>query len=164
MKSNLILTGMPGAGKSTVGVILAKVLGFDFVDVDILIAKRQGQTLQEILDTQGIDAFLQIEAQEGASLHTEKTVIATGGSMILSDAAMTHLKGNGLCIYLDVSPDTLVHRLTNMETRGIAAAADTGIEQIYAERHPRYQRYADLTIDCQDLSMEEVVAEIVKQL
>jgi len=155
---------MPGAGKSTVGVILAKVLGYDFIDVDILIASRAGMPLQEILNARGIEAFLRIEEQVGANLQAEKTVIATGGSMVLSDIAMRHLKGIGLCVYLDVPLDVLWTRIRNMETRGIAASPDTTLEQIYETRLPLYRRYADLTISCEQLSTEEVVAEIVRRL
>jgi len=161
MKSNLILTGMPGAGKSTVGVTLAKVLGYDFVDIDILIAKRQGMPLQGIIDTKGVDAFLKIEEQEACLLETDKAVIATGGSVVLSDRAMAHLKQNGTCIYLDIPLDVLKNRLLNMKTRGIAATPGTTLHDIYQSRRPYYERYADYAIHCGTRSMEEVVAEIV---
>jgi len=161
MKSNLILTGMPGAGKSTVGVILAKVLGYDFVDIDILIAKRQGMPLQDIIDRNGVDAFLKVEEQEACLLEANKTVIATGGSVVLSDRAMAHLKQNGTCIYLDIPLDILETRLLNMKTRGIAANPGTTLQDIYESRCARYERFADHTIHCGTRSMEEVVAEIV---
>jgi len=161
MKSNLILTGMPGAGKSTVGVILAKVLGYDFVDIDILIAKRQGMPLQDIIDQRGVDAFLKIEEQEACLLETDKTIIATGGSVVLSDRAITHLKQIGTCVYLDIPLDVLEARLLNMKTRGIAANPGTTLEDIYKSRRPFYERHADHTIHCGTRSMEEVVAEIV---
>jgi len=162
MKSNLILTGMPGAGKSTVGVILAKVLGYDFIDVDILIAKRQGMPLQEIINQKGVETFLKIEEEEALWLQADKTVIATGGSMVLSDPAMVHLKQNGTCIYLDIPLDVLESRLKNMKTRGIAATPGTTLEDIYNARKAYYERYADYTIHCGILSTEEVVAEIAR--
>jgi len=161
MKSNLILTGMPGAGKSTVGVILAKVLGYDFVDIDILIAKRQGMPLQDIIDTNGVDVFLKIEEQEACLLDANKTVIATGGSVVLSDRAMAHLKQSGTCVYLDIPLDVLENRLLNMKTRGIAASPGTTLTDIYNARRSYYKRYADHTIHCGTRSMEEIVAEIV---
>lgn len=160
MKSNLILTGMPGAGKSTVGVILAKVLGYDFVDIDILIAKRQGMPLQDIIDTKGVADFLEIEAQEALRLDVNKTVIATGGSVVLSEPAITHLKQNGTCVYLDIPPDVLERRLLNMKTRGIAATPGTTLADIYTARKGYYARFADYTIQVGTRSMEEVVAEI----
>ena len=162
MKSNLILTGMPGAGKSTIGVILAKVLGYDFIDIDIRIAKRQGMPLQEIINQKGVEAFLQVEEQEALLLQADKTVIATGGSMVLSDPAMTHLKQDGTCIYLDIPLGVLERRLHNMKTRGIAATPGTTLEDIYNTRKAYYERYADRTIHCGTLSTEEVVAEIAQ--
>jgi len=153
---------MPGAGKSTVGVILAKVLGYDFVDVDILIAKRQGMPLQDIINKKGVETFLKIEEQEALQLNAEKTIIATGGSMVLSDPAMAHLKQNGTCIYLDIPLDVLENRLLNMKTRGIAATPGTTLEDIYNTRRAYYERNADHTIHCGTLSTEEVVAEIAQ--
>jgi len=151
---------MPGAGKSTVGVILAKVLGYDFVDIDILIAKRQGMPLQDIIDQKGVEAFLKIEEEEACLLDTDKTVIATGGSVVLSDLAMAHLKQNGSCIYLDIPLDILETRLLNMKVRGIAANPGMTLADIYTSRRAYYERYADYTIHCDARSMEEVVTEI----
>lgn len=160
MSDNIILTGMPGAGKSTVGVILAKNLGMDFIDVDILIAKRQGMTLQQILDTKGMEEFLKAEQREALELTAEFTVIATGGSMVLSRRAMERLGVMGTIIYLDVPVPELIRRLTNIKTRGIAASPGQSAQDIYAVRAPLYREFADVIIDCGDKNTEEVVAEI----
>ena len=165
MKSNLILTGMPGAGKSTVGVVLAKVLGYDFLDLDILIAKEQGRPIQEILDIQGVEAFLAIEEAAGISLQVEKTVLAPGGSIVLSPPAMANLKQNGLCVYLEVPLEELRKRLTHsMDSRGIAAPPGVTLEDIFAMRRPLYERYADLTIPCAGKCLEQVVAAILEEI
>lgn len=165
MKSNVILIGMPGSGKSTLGVILAKVIAHDFIDLDILICKRTGQTLQAILNTQGTDAFLKIERDTALSLRCERTVIATGGSAALIDEAMVHLRQNGVTVFLDVPPAELERRLTNMKTRGIAADPNKTVADIYAERLPFYKKHADITIDAADFSdAEQTVASIVARL
>lgn len=160
MGDNIILTGMPGAGKSTVGVILAKNLGMDFIDVDILIAKRQGMTLQRILDTKGIEEFLEAEEREALELSTEYTVISTGGSMVISRRAMERLGDMGVNIFLDVPVPELRRRLTNIKTRGIAAAPGQSTSDIYAARSPLYREFADIVIDCADKTTEEIVSEI----
>jgi len=160
LKTNIILTGMPGAGKSTVGVILAKTLGMDFVDVDIRIARTQGMPLQTLLDTCGIDAFLKAEEQEALALDVSDTVIATGGSMVLSEAAMTHLMKNGVNVYLAVPLRILAERLINIKTRGVVAKPGETLADVWAARKPLYKKYAQITVNCGDLTTEEIVAEI----
>lgn len=162
MATNIILTGMPGAGKSTVGVILAKNLGMDFIDLDILISKKRKCTLQNIIDTGGLEEFLKIEESEATELKvdTEDTVIATGGSVVLSRTAMEHLLKMGLNIYLDVPIKELSRRLRNIKTRGIAAHPGERIEDIFKTRQPLYQKYADIAIDCGGKTTEDIVAEI----
>ena len=165
MKSNLILIGMPGAGKSTVGVLLAKTLGYDFVDLDIVIAKKQGKPLQEIIDIQGMDAFLKAEEEAGVNLKTEKTVVAPGGSVVFSEAAMKNLKQDGLCIYLKVPLAALEHRLEKTRaTRGLVAAADATVADIFELRRPLYERYADIVIDCTGKEVEDVIVAISKEV
>ena len=160
-KNNIILIGMPGVGKSTVGQILAQRLGYDFIDVDILIAKKQGTPLQEILDNQGIDAFLAIEDEVGRSLTAEKTVLAPGGSIVFSEAAMENLKRLGPCIYLKLPIDQLEARVAhNKGSRGIVGAPNATIDDIFEIRRPLYERYADFTLDCDGMNPEEV-AEVV---
>ena len=141
---NIILTGMPASGKSTVGVILAKVLGCDFVDTDLLIQRREKACLKDIIRAKGNDAFLDIEADVCKSLQTENTVIATGGSVIYRDEAMRHLKSLGVIVYLKVGTDALKSRLHDME-------------DLIEERSCLYERYADITLDESDLGLEETV-------
>lgn len=164
MKTNIILTGMPGAGKSTVGVILAKTLGMNFVDVDIRISQTQGMRLQEILDTCGIGAFLQAEEQEALSITDEHAVISTGGSMVMSKRAMTYLQETGVNIYLDVPLDALEERLVNIRTRGVVPKPGETIADIWLVRRPLYEKYAEVTIPCGDRTTEEIVSEICTRL
>ena len=148
--NNIILIGMPGTGKSTVGVILAKHLGYDFLDCDILIARRAGRTLPEILEQDGMERFLELEGQVGESVHCERTVIATGGSMVFSPRAMEHLKKGSITVWMDTALSTLEKRLTavSRHSRGVAAPEDMSIRDIYAQRAPLYRKYADLRLRC----------------
>ena len=154
---NIILTGMPASGKSTVGVILAKVLGCDFVDTDLLIQRREKACLKDIIRAKGNDAFLDIEADVCKSLQTENTVIATGGSVIYRDEAMRHLKRLGVIVYLKVGTDALKSRLHDMKERGVALKEGQSLEDLIAERTCLYERYADITLDESDLGLEETV-------
>ncbi|MCL2843147.1 MAG: shikimate kinase [Oscillospiraceae bacterium] len=160
MKTNLILIGMPGSGKSTVGILLAEALDYEFVDVDKVIEAQEGMALQDVLDTNGIDGFLKIEEQVGVRLAATRAVIAPGGSMALLEPAMEHLKQDGLCVFLDMSVAELQARMDNRNSRGIAAGADVTLEDILAIRLPYYQRYADVTVSCDGCSVEEIVAVI----
>lgn len=164
MKKNIILIGMAGAGKSTLGVLLAKALGMDFLDSDIVIQKTDGRKLQEILDQDGMDAFLQIEEDVLCAINVENTVIATGGSAVYSEAAMNHLKQNGAAVYLDVPFAELQKRLTNIKTRGIAIRPGKTLEDVFRERLVLYDRYADITVDCINMTVEENVEKIIEQL
>jgi len=164
MSNNIILTGMPGAGKSTVGVILAKTVGFDFVDLDIRISKRHGMTLQEIMDTKGLDFFMSAERFEAMDTHCQRTVIATGGSVVLYPPAMEHLKQDGTVVYLDVPLAELSRRLTNIKTRGIAAEPGVTLQDIYDMRTPLYRQYADVHIACDGKNTEDIVAMIMGRI
>lgn len=164
---NIVLIGMPGTGKSVVGQVLARHLDYTFVDVDDLIVEASGKTLPEILRTEGLDAFLQIEEQVGLSVETENTVIATGGSMVLSDAAMLHLKENGLVIWLETPLSKISDRMPDdLIDRGIAAPAEMTIREIYQQRRPLYARYADLIVVSQEdlestaLQVEEMMRTV----
>lgn len=163
---NIILIGMPGAGKSTIGVILAKTLGMDFLDSDLVICRETGKTLQEILDGQGLEAFLQIEEDIACALAPKRTVIATGGSVPLSDRAMAHLKSQGTVVYLQVELPELTRRLSNIKTRGIAFGPGESLETLYQKRTPIYERWADLTIgvDPERNDLENMVQQIVEKL
>lgn len=161
---NIVLIGMPGSGKSTVGVILAKTLGMDFVDADILITQREGHTLQEILDSRGLDAFLQAEEEAVLSLACRGTVIATGGSVPLREGAMAHLRQNGTFVYIDVPLEELTRRINNISTRGIAFAPGQTLADLYTLRTPIYRRWADVTVEVADNATERVVEEIIRRI
>ncbi len=164
MKNNLVLIGMPGAGKSTAGVVLAKTLGYDFIDTDILLSQRIGMTLQKYIDRYGIERFLEEEARAAVALDCENTVIATGGSMVLSSGAMRHLKSGSTVVFFDIPLEELQKRLRNITTRGIVMRPGQTIEALYSERQQLYEKYADLTVPGQPENirdLEGLVAEIV---
>lgn len=166
MKDNLILIGMPGAGKSTVGVILAKTLAMDFVDGDLEICKETGKTLQEILDNEGKEAFLDIENRVICGLNPHHTVVATGGSVPLEPEAMGHMKDIGTVIYLKVELEELRARLSNIKTRGIAFDPGESLDTLYAQRVPIYESWAEITIaaDPNRNDIENMVDQIVAAL
>ncbi len=161
---NIVLIGMPASGKSTVGVILAKTLGVGFVDTDLLIQQREKRLLQEIIDTDGIAHFLDAECNAILSLECENTVVATGGSAVFRDAAMQKLKRNGIIVFLDVSLETIKHRLNNIKTRGVAATKGKTVDDIFYERLPFYQKYADITVSLDGKSSEDAVGDILLAL
>jgi shikimate kinase len=159
-RSNIVLIGMPGSGKSTVGIILAKQLACDFVDTDVLIQTAQGRSLQAIVDGEGYLALRRIEEETLLALHLDRHVIATGGSAVYSHAAMTHLKSSGSIVFLDVQLTTLKARVNDYETRGLAKRPDQCLADLFAERFALYTRYADVTISCDRVGHEEVCARI----
>lgn len=162
---NVVMVGMPGSGKSTIGVILAKSLGFDFVDTDLVICKREGKKLQEIIDTEGLEKFLEIEQQVGEEISPVNSVVATGGSMILSDEAMKNLKKDGIVVYVEVPLKILKKRITNMKTRGIAFKKGETLEDIFRVRTPLYEKYADITITADENTVpEDCVNQIVERI
>ena len=160
MKDNIILIGMPASGKSTVGVVLAKLLGYDFVDTDLLIQRRTGSRLSEIIRDSGIDGFLAVEEAACLSLRVENSVIATGGSVVYSEAAMAYLKANGYVIYLKADLQTIRERLHDIQGRGVVLRTGETLDDLYAERTPLYQRYADLTVDEGDGAFEDTVKAV----
>ena len=158
--SNIVLIGMPGAGKSTVGVLLAKLTARGFVDTDLLIQSTEGRTLQAIVDTDGYLALRDAEERVLLGLHVTDTVIATGGSAAYSDAAMRHLKAHATAVFLDVDLATLRRRVTDYDNRGIARRPGQTFEDLFAERLRLYTRYADLTIAAAALTAEETARQI----
>lgn len=160
---NIILTGMPGSGKSTVGVLLAKALGTGFIDTDLIIQVQQRNTLQRLIDLEGLDKFREFEEEALLSV-TEKSdmVIATGGSAVFCEKGMDYLKHSGICVYLDLPLDDLRVRLSNIKTRGIACRKGESLGEILAERGPLYDKYADIKINCADKSCEQIVEGIIR--
>ena len=162
---NIVLIGMPGSGKSTVGVLLAKALGCLFTDVDLLISHRAKKPLQRILDEDGLEAFLALEEEVGSRLRAENTVIATGGSMVLSDKAMRHLKTLGTVVYIDVPFEEIERRVTNIKTRGIVFHPNQTLADVYRERKPLYERWADLTVKVEATDgIEDTVDKVISML
>ena len=161
---NIVLIGMPASGKSTVGVILAKTLGIGFCDTDLVIQQREKRLLQDIIDAEGIERFLDAECEAIVSLDCENCVIATGGSAVFRDSAMQKLKRDGIIVFLDVSLETVKARLNNIKTRGVAAGKGKTIDDIYYERLPFYQKYADITVSSDTSSSEDAVADILLAL
>ena len=162
--NNIILIGMPGAGKSTVGVLLAKTLGYAFLDTDLVIQEREGRLLQDLVDELGVEAFLDREAAAICSVDCDRTVIATGGSVVCRDGAMEHLKDLGRIVYLQLPLEELERRLHNISTRGIAMAPGETLAHIYDYRSPLYQKYADLTVAVDRQTLEETVEQVLRAL
>jgi len=155
--SNLILIGPPAAGKSTLGVLLAKRLSLDFVDTDVVLQVRQGRRLQDILDALGASGFRRLEEEAILSLAPERTVIATGGSVIYSQRSMELLRRLGRVLYLDLPLGEWRRRLRDLDTRGVVRAAGQSLDSLYAERRPLYLRWADAVIDLSHLGHDEAV-------
>lgn len=163
MKS-VILIGMPGSGKSTTGVVLAKSFGMDFTDTDILIQQREKRHLQQLIDRDGIDSFLDAEERAICGFTCAGCVIATGGSAVLRERSMLHLKGLGPVVYLKLGLPELLVRLGDISARGIALAPGRTMAELYDERIPLYERWADITVECGGLPFERVVDRICSAL
>ena len=163
---NIILIGMPGAGKSTVGVVLAKILNFDFIDTDLLIQKEQGETLQHIIDERGNEAFIAVEGGVLERLEAHHAVISTGGSAVYSEAAMRHLRDIGTVVYLSVSYDEMCARIENLDERGVVmrAGAELGLRGMYAERAPLYEQFAHINVCVDGASITQNAQNIVAAL
>ena len=163
-KDNIVLIGMPGVGKSTVGVILAKVMGYQFIDADLLIQQQEKRLLHEIIADVGVDGFIQVENRVNASIQAERSIIATGGSVVYGRDAMEHLKSIGTVIYLKVSYAELEKRLADIQGRGVVLREGQNLHDLYLERTPLYEKYADLSISEEGLDVEQTVSEIVRKL
>ncbi len=163
-KSNIVLIGMPGSGKSTVGIILAKMTARNFVDTDVLIQLAENRTLQEIVDIDGHMELRKIEERVLQGVNHRNHIIATGGSAAYSDKAMTHLKKDGFIVFLNADLPCLRSRIQNYETRGLAKRPDQSFQDLFAERYELYTRYADVTVTCSQLTQEQVCAEIIQAI
>ena len=161
---NIVLIGMPGAGKSTIGVLLAKSMLMDFCDTDLIIQKNEGSALCEIIKEKGTDEFIRIEDEIISAQEFSNCVVATGGSAVYGENAMKNLKENGITVYLKVNAEELENRICNIHTRGIAMKEGTTIAQFYAERSPLYEKYADITVDCSFSTPEQCVDAITEKL
>lgn len=161
---NIVLIGMPGVGKSTAGVVLAKVLGYQFLDADLLIQKEEKRLLAEIIREEGTDGFLEIENRVNANIKADKSVIATGGSVVYGKEAMEHLKEIGCLVYLKLPYHVLEKRLHNIKGRGVVLRKGQTLLDLYEERTVLYEKYADFMIDETNLDVEETIEKIVEQL
>ena len=161
---NVVLIGMPGAGKSTIGVLLAKSLLMDFVDTDLIIQKISGKALCDIINEEGIEKFINIENNAICNEAFVNSVVATGGSVVYGKEAMEKLKADGITVYLKVNSYELRSRIKNIHTRGIAMKEGQSLDSLYNERAPLYEKYADITIECDGLSPEECVDLIINKL
>ncbi len=163
-KDNIVLIGMPGVGKSTIGVILAKVLGYQFVDADLLIQEQEGKLLKDIIEEVGTDGFIQVENRVNASIECSKTIIATGGSVIYGAQAMQHLKEIGTVVYLEVPFSTLEKRLSDIKGRGVVLKDGQTLYDLFMERTPLYETYADVRVSEEGLNVEQTVELLVNKL
>ena len=164
MKSNIILVGMPSCGKSTIGVVLAKTVNKNFLDTDILIQSTEEMTLQEIINNKGNEYFHCVEEEVLFSLKEKNLVIATGGGAVYFKEAIENLKNDGIVVYLRVNFETVLARLNNIKTRGVTLEEGQTLEDLYNYRIPMYDEIADITIDCDSLTVEEAIGEIINKI
>lgn len=162
---NIILVGMPSCGKSTLGRILSKELQYDFLDTDEVIIRQNGCPLRDILDARGVDGFVSVEEAAVCSVQAEKTVIATGGSVVYSEKAMEHLKKMGKIVYLCLTFDEMERRLGDLHARGVAIAPGATLQDLYNERVPLYEKYADITVNIRNgNSVRQSMQNLLKKL
>ena len=163
-KTNIVLIGMPGVGKSTIGVILAKVLGYSFLDADLLIQEQEGKLLHEIIEEKGTDGFIEVENRVNASIRADRVIIATGGSVVYGKEAMEHLKEIGRVVYLKVSYAILEKRLADIKGRGVVLKEGQTLETLFEERSKLYEQYADIEVSEEGLDVEQTVEKLVEAL
>lgn len=163
-KTNIVLIGMPGVGKSTIGVILAKVLGYSFLDADLLIQEQEGKLLREIIEEKGTDGFIEVENHVNASIRADRAIIATGGSVVYGKEAMEHLKEIGRVVYLKVSYAILEKRLADIKGRGVVLKEGQTLETLFEERSKLYEQYADIEVSEEGLDVEQTVEKLVEAL
>lgn len=161
-KNNIVLIGMPGVGKSTIGVILAKVLGYQFIDADLVIQKEEGKLLKDIIAEVGPEGFIEVENRVNASICAENSIIATGGSVVYGAEAMAHLKEIGTVLYLSLPYEEIKKRLSDIKGRGVVLRKGQTLKDLYDERTVLYEKYADVTICENGLNVEETIDVILK--
>ena len=164
MKTNIVLIGMCGAGKSTIGILLAKALSRNFVDTDVYIQAIEDKSLQQIIDSVGIEKFCKMEQDHILCIDITNAVIATGGSVVYSDIAMEHLAESGVIVHLDLPFDEIERRVTNLYSRGVVMEKGQTLKSLYEQRQPLYKKYAQLTIDCSNKLHEQIVEQIIREL
>ena len=162
-KTNIVLIGMPGVGKSTIGVILAKVLGYSFMDADLLIQEQEGKLLREIIEEKGTDGFIEVENRVNASIRADRAIIATGGSVVYGKEAMEHLKEIGRVVYLKVSYAILEKRLADIKGRGVVLKKGQTLETLFEERSKLYEQYADIEVSEEGLDVEQTVEKLEEE-
>ena len=163
-KNNIVLIGMPGVGKSTVGVILAKVLGYQFLDADLVIQQQEGKLLKEIIAEVGTEGFIEVENRVNAGITCSKTIIATGGSVVYGKEAMEHLKEIGTVVYLKVPYETIEKRLSDIRGRGVVLKHGQTLYDLYMERTPLYEKYADVSVNEDGLGVEQTVELLIEKM
>lgn len=161
-KNNIVLIGMPGVGKSTIGVVLAKMLGYDFIDADLVIQEKEKKLLREIIAEVGAEGFIEVENHVNSSIEAEHAIIATGGSVVYGAEAMAHLKEIGTVLYLKLPYEELQKRLRDIKGRGVVLKDGQTLKDLYEERVPLYEKYADLTVDEERCSIEQTIDKILK--
>lgn len=161
-KNNIVLIGMPGVGKSTIGVVLAKMLGYDFIDADLVIQEKEKKLLREIIAEVGAEGFIEVENRINSSIEAEHAIIATGGSVVYGAEAMAHLKEIGTVLYLKLPYEELQKRLRDIKGRGVVLKDGQTLKDLYEERVPLYEKYADLTVDEERCSIEQTIDKILK--
>ena len=163
---NIVLIGMPGAGKSTLGVVLAKILNYDFLDADLVIQNKHGKTLQTLINEHGPQGFLDVENQDLQEINVHRTIVATGGSAVYSDQAMEHLRSIGAVVYLQISYKELANRLGDLQERGVVMKGGMGMSlaDLYEERLPLYEKWAEITVDVEKTSITQAAKKVVAAL
>lgn len=164
MRDNIVLIGMPGVGKSTIGVILAKVMGYEFVDSDLVIQKKEGRLLKDIIASEGVDGFIAVENAVNSELNVHNSIIATGGSVVYGKEAMAHLASIGTIVYIRQSLDVLRDRLSDINGRGVVLKDGQTLDDLYEERCRLYEKYSDITVNEEGLSIEQTLNKIVTSL
>ena len=162
--NNIILIGMPGSGKSSLGVVLAKKIGFGFIDSDLVIQQREGMTLERIIEKHGDAGFIQIENEVNCSISPHHTVIATGGSAVYGKEAMEHFKDIGTVVYLELPPESLEERLGSLKERGVVSNGKTTIEEIFEDRKRLYEKYADIVIAQEGMDIRTIVEDMYSRI